>query len=340
MNSNTKFFIAVPLVVIVSIFSYMSFTDVERVVAVEKEDVISVEIEKVALINNTNVASSEIKEDPEKENIILNENNVEQEPVSQVDEQSEAISNKDNQYLLIIMLGLISLISLSTTFWLYRWRRVIVAGKDIVVPETFAKQVNGIVQAVNGSSSELGKVINQQSGAVNQFSGSLKSLDENIKGMIDTYMSLQAALDQKDEEIVRFKDGYDSKIFHNFLLRFTRVDRVIQEYLEDGKIDLKGLRDIREVMEDALEECGVELFSPNTGEGYLDLDGIAANPKKIDTKDESQNLTICEVIKAGYRRKLPNSKFEIITQAKVSIFVYKVESQQSEELQTDEKLEE
>jgi len=282
----------------------------------------------------------ESEEDTEKENIILNKKNAEQEVSSQVYEQSEARSNEGNQYLLIIILGLISLISLSTTFWLYRWRRVVVAGKDIVVPETFAKQVNGIVQAVHGSSSELGKVINQQSGAVNQFSDSLKSLDENIKGMIDTYMSLQAALDQKDEEIARFKDGYDSKIFHNFLLRFTRVDRVIQEYLEDKKIDLDGLKDIREVMEDALEECGVELFSPNTGESYLDLDGIAGNPKKIDTKDESQNLTICEVIKIGYRRKLPNANFEIITQAKVSIFVYKAESQQSEEFKTDEKLEE
>jgi hypothetical protein len=248
--------------------------------------------------------------------------------------------NKQFNYdMIITLLGLTTLISLLISFWLYKWRKVVIAGKDIVVPETFAKQVDGIVQAVTNSGSELRTVVNQQNGAVNQFSGSLKNLDESIKSMIDTYMSLQTALDQKDEEIGRFKEGYDSKIFHNFLLRFTRVDRVIQEYLEDGKIDLEGLRDIHEVMEDALKECGVELFSPNTGESYLDLDGIAANPKKIDTKDKSQNLTICEVIKAGYKRKLPNSKFEIITQAKVSIFTYKAESQQSEELQTDEKLE-
>ena len=309
MNSNSRVYVAIILIAFTFIFSYMALTDVDEV--------------------------------KKKDHATLSQNNFTQE-VSKVNPPTtiQNTHDRDGQYLLIIILSLITLVSLSTSFWLYRWRKVVTAGKDIVVPEVFASQVNGIVQAVSSSSSELGTVVNQQSGIVNQFSDSLKNLDESIKGMIDTYMSLQTALNQKDEEIARFKDGYDSKIFHNFLLRFTRVDQVIQEYLKDEKIDLDGLKDIHEVMEDALEECGVELFSPNIGESYLDLDGIAGNPKKIDTKDENQNLTICEVIKAGYRRKLPNSKFEVITQAKVSIFVYKAESQQSEELQTDGKLKE
>ncbi len=309
MNSNSRVYVAIILIAFTFIFSYMALTDVDEV--------------------------------KKKDHTTLSQNNFTQE-VSKANPPTtiQNTHDRDGQYLLTIILSLITLVSLSTSFWLYKWRRVVTAGKDIVVPEVFASQVNGIVQAVSSSSSELGTVVNQQSGIVNQFSDSLKNLDESIKGMIDTYMSLQTALNQKDEEIARFKDGYDSKIFHNFLLRFTRVDQVIQEYLKDEKIDLDGLKDIHEVMEDALEECGVELFSPNIGESYLDLDGIAGNPKKIDTKDENQNLTICEVIKAGYRRKLPNSKFEVITQAKVSIFVYKAESQQSEELQTDGKLKE
>ena len=36
---------------------------------------------------------------------------------------------------------------------------------------------------------------------------------------------------EKDDEIKRFKKGYDADIFHNFLLRFTRVDRNMRGYL-------------------------------------------------------------------------------------------------------------
>ena len=310
MNSNTRVYIAVPLVIIIFIFSYIALTDVEKT-TVKKEN---------ATLSQSNVIQEAVK--------------VNSQPVAQNG------GDKNDYYLLIVMLGLITLVSLSTTFWLYRWRRIVIAGRDIVVPETFASQVDDIVRAVSSSSSELGVVVNQQSGVVNQFSNSLRSLDENVKNMIDTYLALQTALDHKDAEIARFKNGYDSKIFHNFLLRFTRVDRVIQEYIEDGKIDLNGLKDIHEVMEDALEECGVEAFSPSIGDSYLDLDGIAGNPKKVSAEDESQHLTIFKVNKAGYRRKLPDAKFEVITQAKVSIYFYEEKDQVGAGAQKDSKLKE
>ena len=41
---------------------------------------------------------------------------------------------------------------------------------------------------------------------------------KNINDMSQTFMTLQTNLDQKDEEIARYKDGYDATIFKNFLL--------------------------------------------------------------------------------------------------------------------------
>jgi len=340
-NSNLRIYVAIPLLLVAVLTTYMVFTDVDEAKVIEAQENTQQETNDIGLKpGDTNL---EVKKElggivesvTEESSSNKSSNNPNLEAVNENLEESEQI----NYDMIIALLGLTTLISILTSFWLYRWRKVVIVGNDIVVPETFAKQVDGLVKAVTSSGAELGSVVNQQSRAVNQFSGSLKNLDENIKGMIDTYMSLQTALDQKDDEIARFKEGYDSKVFHNFLLRFTRVDRVIQEYLEDGKIDLDGLKDIHEVMEDALEECGVVAFSPGIGEDYLGLDGIAGNPKKIDTENEEQNLTICEVIRVGYRRKLPDSKFEIITQAKVSIYIHKTTDQKGNELQENNKIE-
>jgi len=338
MNSNTKVYIAIPLIVIIFIFSYISITD-KNSPPIEKENVtLDQDGQTPQAAKKDNVSTS-----IEKENETLGQNSQTQQVVTVNSKASIQIQEDidiDNQHLLTVILGLVTLVSLLTTFWLYRWRRVVIAGRDIVVPETFAKQVESIINVVSASSKELSGIANEQTGKVGQFRKSLEGLDQNIQNMIETYMSLQSSLDQKDNEIARFKEGYDSKVFHDFLLRFTRVDRVIQEYLEDNKIDLNGLEDIHEVMKDALEECGVEEFSPSIGEDYLSLEGVAGNPKKIYTEDEAKNHTICKVIKAGYRRKMPDSRFEIIAQAKVSIYFYKAIDREINELQEDNKLKE
>jgi len=55
------------------------------------------------------------------------------------------------------------------------------------------------------------------------------------------------------------------------------------------------------------------------------MDGIGDHPQKIETTNKEQDSTIAEVLHVGYRRRLPDEaeeEFEIITPAKVSIYVY------------------
>jgi len=154
----------------------------------------------------------------------------------------------------------------------------------------------------------------------------LSALMKNINDMSQTFMTLKTNLDQKDEEIARYKDGYDATIFKNFLLRFTRVDKVIKEYIADNKIDINGLKDIQIQMDDALAECDVEIFSPEIGADFKSTIGVADNPEIRDTSDKSKDSTIAEILIPGYRRKLPNNEnddYQIIIEAKVVIYVYK-----------------
>jgi len=175
-------------------------------------------------------------------------------------------------------------------------------------------------------SSDINGHIAQQSQNINELKKDLANLLKTIDDMNLTFLTLKDNLDQKDEELARYKDGYDATIFKNFILRFTRVDKVLKENINDQNFSLGALEDVQIQMEDALAECNIEIFSPTVGDDYQTADGIADNPKQIETTKKGDNLKIAEIIQPGYRRKLPgNDKndFQIITEAKVAIYIYK-----------------
>ena len=163
--------------------------------------------------------------------------------------------------------------------------------------------------------------ISDSSNIIEEISDSDKIIEE-ISNMNQIITHLQGAVEKKEEEMERFKKGYDADIYRKFLLRFTRVDRVLKEYIEDGTIDLEGLDDIHIQMEDALEECGVEPFYPEIGLDYKTQDNIADNPKRIPTNDKNQHETVAEVSQIGYLRRCEDTSVEIISQAKVVIYDY------------------
>jgi molecular chaperone GrpE (heat shock protein) len=175
-------------------------------------------------------------------------------------------------------------------------------------------------------SSDMEGHIAQQSQNINELKKDLANLLKNIDDMNQTFLTLKDNLDRKDEELARFKEGYDATIFKNFILRFTRVDKVLKESISDQNYTQDALEDIQIQMEDALAECDIKIFSPSVGDDFKSLEGVADNPKQIETSKKNQNLTIAEVIQPGYRRKLPGSgkdNFQIITEAKVAIYIYK-----------------
>ena len=165
--------------------------------------------------------------------------------------------------------------------------------------------------------------LTQQTETIKSLRTDLSALKKDINDMSQTFMTLKTSLDQKDEEISRYKNGYDATIFKNFLLRFTRVDKVIKEYIGDNKIDLNGLQDIQIQMDDALAECDVEIYIPEIGLDYKTTAGLEDNPEIRETLEKSKDATIAEILMPGYRRKLPNDGYQIIVEAKVAIHVYK-----------------
>ena len=157
----------------------------------------------------------------------------------------------------------------------------------------------------------------------NVDSGDIIKILKKINNLSDEFKILRDDIEAKDKEIQRYKEGYDASRVKDFFVKFTFVDSVIKEYLADNEIDLDGLRDIQIQMNEAFAEFGIEPFSPEIGtEIHKVTDEVEENFKKIATKNKSEHSTIAEIVKVGYRRKLPDSTYQIISKSKVRVFVF------------------
>ncbi|MCA9469127.1 MAG: hypothetical protein KC643_27290 [Nitrospira sp.] len=150
---------------------------------------------------------------------------------------------------------------------------------------------------------------------------------QKIIEIFDTLNIFRTNLDAREAEIDRWKKGYDSAVFMKFVSRFARVDQAISEDLvahESGKrsINAATLEGIQELLSDALDECGVERFSPSVGDDYKTAFGIDENFSPAPTKDSEKFYKIEKVIEPGYLiRGNDNGNDICIRKAKVSVFV-------------------
>ena len=139
--------------------------------------------------------------------------------------------------------------------------------------------------------------------------------------MTKTFMTLQDAINLRDSEINRLKTGYDAAIFRRFLRRFIRVDRAVQDFLNDMDGETDNLRSIMDLLKDALDECGVERFNPEIGEDYRAKgDEIADNPKEVPTTNPGQDFQVAEIVESGYRLRGADKSQQIIVPAKVRVY--------------------
>ena len=61
----------------------------------------------------------------------------------------------------------------------------------------------------------------------------------------------------------------------NYFSKFTDLDSLIKEYTAENYIDLKGLKDIQDQMNEALAEYDIEMFYPPLQEDYSSSKGIS-----------------------------------------------------------------
>jgi hypothetical protein len=153
-----------------------------------------------------------------------------------------------------------------------------------------------------------------------QITQSVGKTTKDIAQLFETTVSLQNALDQRDAEIKRLKQGYDAELIRRFVARFIRVKFALADAESGGAADHATLHQIGRLLDDALDACGVEEFRPKVSEDFRTAVGVADNPRIIQTEDLNQNFRIADILEPGYRFRL-GSKNNIVMPARVSIYL-------------------
>ena len=215
----------------------------------------------------------------------------------------------------ICVLMLISVLATASAFWMYYVKSVMLKDGPALVPEKWGRSIDALALATRdmqaSSSSGLNKVLHQSNHQSAQADALMKS-----------FLTLQSALDTRDKEIARLKDGYDAFIFKRFLNRFIRVDRALLEIVNETPNDgnAKVMRYLNRLMEDALDECGVERFLPEIGSDFREArKSVGDEPRILNTERIDLDFTVASVDSAGYVIR-GEENLQVIVPAKVSIY--------------------
>lgn len=213
----------------------------------------------------------------------------------------------------LVAMSLATFISVAITFYLYRWRRILLSKPNLIVPEVWGKHLDSVGRHVE-------KLTNSFNLGVNQLATKTSENSDKVANMVETFMTLQGVLDEREAEIRRFKKGYDAEVFRKFLHRFIRADQSIDDFIKTGETGPESLVQIKRLFEDAFDECGVEIFQPIVGDDYRTAIGIADNPRADRTERPEDAFKIAEVLEAGYRLR-SGEGYEVIVPARVKIFL-------------------
>lgn len=224
-------------------------------------------------------------------------------------------------WIVVISSLLIAGLGLGISFWMYYARTVYLKNGPALVPERW-----GHILA------ELGHATNQANmNTVESLTAVLKASNhqtEKSESLLESFLTLQQAISNRDDEISRLKKGHDAKIFKRFITRFIRVSVALEEIREEAKDSdqAKNYKYLCRLIQNALEDCGVEQVHPPVDSDYREAGPeIADDPVLVNTDDPSLDFKIASVESPAYVIEGEGDR-EIIIPAKVS--VYKLEEQE------------
>jgi len=119
--------------------------------------------------------------------------------------------------------------------------------------------------------------------------------------------------------------------FDNSLISFVRLDRDIASeisLLEDSGQLAESLVELRQLLHQALNDCGIRRFQPSIGESYRTAFGVAPRPKIIPTSEQEKDWSIAKIVEPGFYFEHESDERQCLQEAVVH--VYKFTSQEKD----------
>lgn len=215
-------------------------------------------------------------------------------------------------WIALLALSASTLIAILISFYLYRWRKILIQSQDVLLPEELAKSImtfSSDIQQQTKASKLFGR----------EFRDNTSKVTEGIKVLGKSLLTFQKSLEDKDREINRYKSGYDAVILKRNLMGFVRLALFIDE-IESESNEVKK---IHLLLEDALEDCGVEKFFPEIATSFKLAIGVEEGPEVQRVDDPDLDMKILEVRRPGFQFSQGNSlDTRVILKARVVVGRY------------------
>lgn len=217
---------------------------------------------------------------------------------------------QSNSLYLSLAITVAAGISLLVFLFSQRRRKQLLRSPHLVTPENFFKWTENVGSGLESVATVIGRLSEE-------IKTSTEAHEKATNDLETTFLSLNKAIDQRDQQIRRAEQGWELHLFKKFLTRFSRVDQALNDA---SMSDSDTLIQARELMADALNECDVYPLYPDIGSDFRKANGVDDRPVLVSTNDPSLYYQIKRVVTPGYRLRSPSQGDLVVIPAKVEIY--------------------
>jgi hypothetical protein len=146
-------------------------------------------------------------------------------PTQQSSETAEAVGLERTTTVVVttmLVMAITTCVAVTISFYLYRWRRLLSTEGRFTVPEELAASLKSIAKQIGKLSTRIGDIEREHRIGIQVISETSKRTDESVSDLLQTTLMLQRALDEKDGEIRRLRQGYDAELFSSIHCPFRK----------------------------------------------------------------------------------------------------------------------
>ena len=260
------------------------------------------------------------------------------------DTTNESQSGSDMPWFLISILTLSTVANGCIAVFIFRYIREsiklqrerikLLSDSKNVEPEDLQKTMNALSENTKAFDKQLSELKQSNQDILQQLmyqateafkkaeSNSASNL-KNVEELKSSYLLMRDTLDEKDKEIKRYKEGYDTDKLIRSLEGFIKIRDRIYSYAEDGKTTTDDLQILVKIIENTITTIGAKEIEITIGDNIDDdkyLNKFSVK-KEIDTDKPDHSGKIASIEKIGYQIKGPVTS-TVIRKAEIALYKY------------------
>lgn len=153
------------------------------------------------------------------------------------------------------------------------------------------------------------------------LNNTMGKIRDDTKKTSDLLENLNSIVDQKDKELVRFKNGYDLVRLRSFALNVVEAITFLQnrksEFIDEKFVSY--ISAYEKQLERVLDDLGIQKYSPKLGELSTDTEGIEVIGSTPLSENSKPNC-ISEIISSGFLINFQDGRKEILKSAQVNVY--------------------